>query len=87
MQGRHQVVDCDRTRNEIERLAIDFPTHVPTLMANAVIAHEQRDDVKAKRFLDSVFAASPMHAEAGALRAQLALDDGNVDLARRIVEV
>jgi hypothetical protein len=56
-------------------------------MANAVIAHEQRDDVKAKRFLDSVFAASPMHAEAGALRAQLALDDGNVDLARRIVEV
>jgi tetratricopeptide (TPR) repeat protein len=86
-RGRHEIVDCERTHNEIERLAIDFPTHVPTLMANAVLAHETRDDVKAKRYLDSVFSVSPAHAEAGALRAQLALDDGNVDLARRIVEV
>src|SRR5216683_2596055 len=33
--------ECDRLRREIERLAVICPGHVPTLMANAVIAYDE----------------------------------------------
>ena len=34
--------ECDRLRREIERLAVVCPGHVPTLMANAVIAYDEQ---------------------------------------------
>lgn len=87
--GEHKkeyLVDCDRVRNSIERLALEFPTHVPTLMANAVLAHDALENTKSARYLDSLFSLEPVHADAAVLRSEIALDEGNLPGARRLVE-
>lgn len=82
----HVVVDCQRLRNEIERLNLDFPRHVPTLMANAVLAYGSGERVKAQRYLDALFAVNPVHPEAAILRSRIAMEEGNTTFARRLLE-
>ena len=79
--------ECDRLRREIERLALVCPGHVPTLLANAVIAYE--DDhrpAKSQQFLDQVLAQSRNYPDAAILRARIALEEGNIPFARRLLE-
>lgn len=82
----HIVIDCDRAQNELERLAFEFPKHVPTLMANAVVAYESSDAIKAVQYLDAVFAVQDVHAEAAILRSRLAVEAGNLPFAVRLIE-
>lgn len=82
----HILVDCDRVRVEIERLSVEFPRHVPTLMANARLAFEAHEPVKAQRYLDSLFNIQPVHPEAAVLRAQIAIGEGNLSFAKRLLE-
>jgi predicted Zn-dependent protease len=87
--GQHQqeiLVDCDRVRLEIERLALEFPDHVPTLMTNAALAYDHHETVKAQRYLDTLFSKQPVHPEAAVLRSHIALDESNVPYARRLLE-
>src|SRR6185369_1711620 len=52
--GQHDqsvLVDSDRVRLEIERLALEFPNHVPTLMTNAALAYDHHETVKAQRYM------------------------------------
>lgn len=89
--GRRQtsneiVFDCSSEWLAIERLALEFPRHVPTLMANAVIAYDEREPVKAKRYLDALFSMTESHPDAAVLRCRVAIDEGNLQLARRVVE-
>jgi tetratricopeptide (TPR) repeat protein len=79
------LVDCDRARTDIKFLALEFPNHVPTLMANAVLAYEAREPEKAMRYLDALFAIQPGHAEAGILRSRLSIDEGNLPAARELL--
>lgn len=80
------LVDPDRVLNELERLAFEFPRHVPTLLANAVIAYETRRPEKAQNYLDQIFRVQPSHPDAAMLRARIALDQGNRDSALRLLE-
>lgn len=80
------VADCSSEWLAVERLAIEFPRHVPTLMANAVIAYDERDPIKAKRYLDGLFSLENSHPDAAILRCRVAIDEGNLPLARRVVE-
>src|SRR5262245_62602196 len=41
--------ECDRLRRELERLAVICPGHAPTLMANAVLAYDEHQPVKAQQ--------------------------------------
>jgi tetratricopeptide (TPR) repeat protein len=77
--------DCTRIQLETERLALDVPGHVPTLMACAVMAYEAKETVKAQRYLDAVFHDQPAHAEAAILRSRIAIDEGNLPYARRLL--
>jgi tetratricopeptide (TPR) repeat protein len=80
------LVDCERTRNAIERLALEFPGHARTLMAAGTLAYEAGEPEKAQNYVDMVFKVEPSHAEAGVLRSRIAIDDGNFPLALRVVE-
>jgi tetratricopeptide (TPR) repeat protein len=77
--------DTSRIQLETERLALDIPGHVPTLMACAVMAFEAKETVKAQRYLDAIFHDQPAHAEAAILRSRIAIDEGNLPFARRLL--
>lgn len=81
----HVIVDCDRIRNQIERHSFEFPRHLPGLLANAVISYDERDRVKAQRYLDQLFRLEPAHAEAAVMKSRLVLEEGNLPAAKRLV--
>jgi tetratricopeptide (TPR) repeat protein len=83
---RGRVPECEAYRREIERLAIVCSGHLPTLMANAVIAYDARQLAKAQQFLDQLFEQRPVPPDAAVLRARIAVEEGNLPFARRILE-
>lgn len=82
----HVLIDCDRVWNQIERMALDFPRHVPTQLANAVLAYDERQPVKAERYLDTLFSLQAVHPEAAILRSRISIETGNLPAARRLLE-
>ncbi len=83
--GNQVLVDCDRVWNQIERLSMDFPRHAPSMMANAVIAYDERQNDKADRYLNTVFSLQPVHAEAAILKSRIAIEVGNLPAAQRLL--
>lgn len=86
LAGEEVIVDSGRIRNEIERLTLEFPDHVPSLMASAQLAHDSGESTKAVSYLDRVRRLAPDHGDAVVLRARIALEEGSLPLARRLVE-
>lgn len=84
--ARRGTSECDRLRREIERLALVCPGHIPTLMANAVIAYDEHRPVKSQQFLDQILAQSQASPTAAILRARIAAEEGNLPFARRLLE-
>jgi predicted Zn-dependent protease len=78
--------ECDRLRREIERLAVVCQGHVPTLMANAVLAYDDNRPVEAQQVLDLILSQPRPFPEAAVLRARIAIEEGNVPFARRLLE-
>jgi tetratricopeptide (TPR) repeat protein len=84
--AQHGTSECDRLRREIERLAIICPGHAPTLMANAVIAYDEHQPPKSQQFLDQILAQPRTYPDAAVLRARIAIEEGNLPFARRLLE-
>ena len=78
--------ECDRLRREIATLAVVCPAHAPTLLANAVLAYDDQQPVIAQQYLDTILAQPRSYPEAAELRARIAVEDGNVPFARRLLE-
>lgn len=77
------VVDAQSTQIEIERLALEFPNHAPTLFAAAVISYDEGEWEVASGYLDELLARHPVHPEAGVLRSRIAIQEGNLPGAQR----
>jgi predicted Zn-dependent protease len=77
---------CDGLRRDIERLAMVCPSHAPTLMTNAVMAHEAGQSVRAQQLLDQIFERPASHPDAAVLRGRIAIEEGNIPFARRFLE-
>jgi predicted Zn-dependent protease len=77
--------ECDRLQREIERLAVVCPAHAPTLMANAVIAYDEQRPEESQQLLDVILAQPRSHPDAAALRARIAIEEGNLPFARRLL--
>lgn len=84
--GQRGVSECDRLRREIERLTVVCPGHTPTLMANAVLAYDDQQPAEAQQLLDLILAQQRSHPDAAVLRARIAVEEGNVPFARRLLE-
>jgi tetratricopeptide (TPR) repeat protein len=78
--------ECDRLKAEIAQLAVVCPGHAPTLMANAVIAYDEHRPQESQQYLDEILSQPRPFPDAAVLRAQIALEEGNVPFARRLVE-
>ena len=78
--------ECERLRREIARLAVVCPAHAPTLMANAVIAYDDHRPVDAQQLLDQILAQPRPFPDAAALRAQMAIEEGNIPYAARLLQ-
>jgi tetratricopeptide (TPR) repeat protein len=81
-----QLVDPARTMNELRKLHLEYPTHVPTLFAIALLEHESGARERSSGFLDAIFSVEAVHPEAGILRSRMAIEDGNLPAARRVLE-
>lgn len=77
--------ECASLRREIERLAVVCPTHAPTLMANAVLAYDDRRLEVAQQLLDQILGQGSSHPDAAVLRARIALEEGNLPFAGRLL--
>ncbi len=77
---------CGRYEQEIARLGVICPTHAPTLMANAVIAYDGGNPVESQQFLDFILSQPRAFPDAAVLRARIAIEQGNIPFARRLLE-
>ena len=77
--------ECERLQREIERLAVVCPGHAPTLVANAVIAYDEQRPAEAQQMLDVVLAQPRAFPDAAVLRARIAIEEGNLPFARRLL--
>jgi len=78
--------ECDRLKADIAQLAVICPGHAPTLMANAVIAYDEHRPQESQQYLDLILSQPRPFPDAAVLRAQIALEEGNVPFARRLVD-
>jgi len=81
----HGVDRCSVARTHIEQLSYECPNHVPGLMANAILAYDAKELIKAQQLLDQLFGIQPAHPEAAALRGRIALEEGNAPFALRFL--
>jgi tetratricopeptide (TPR) repeat protein len=77
---------CDRARYELQRLALICPAHELTLFANAAVAYDARRAAEAQQYLDLILARPGGHPEAAILRARIAVEEGNIPYARRLLD-
>jgi len=84
--ARHPYVDCGRIQAAIERLALEFPEHPPVLLVNAVLAFESGRPEKSIDYLDALLDLGRAPAEAVVLRSQIAIMQGNLPHAQRLLE-
>ena len=78
--------ECDRLQREIARLTVICPGHAPTLMANAVLAYDDHRPAESQQYLDEILAQPRTYPDAAALRARIAIEEGNLPYARRLLE-
>jgi len=78
--------ECDRLALEIGRLGVVCAGHAPTLMANAVLAYDDARPAVAQQWLDTLLSTPGAHADAAVLRARIAIEEGNVRFAQRLVD-
>lgn len=76
---------CVTREREIERLALVCPAHTLTMVANAVLAYERRNPAQSQQYLDRVRNEPSALPDAVMLRARIAIDEGNLPFARRVL--
>lgn len=76
---------CEDSRREIERIAAQCPGSESAQFAGAILAFERRELVKAQQTLDTLLASGGAKPDAAALRARIALEEGNVPYAIRFL--
>lgn len=86
-EDEHVLVDVGLLRSKIDEMCFEFPGHVPSWMANAVISYyDDHDKERAQSYLDALFRLQPVHPKAAMLRARIASEEGNLQLARHLLD-
>jgi len=76
---------CEDSRREIERIATQCPSSGSAQYAGAILAFDRRELAKAQQLLDALLSNGGIHPDAAALRARIALEEGNVPYAIRFL--
>jgi len=83
--GVAPTTDCNRLLTSLELLALEHPRHLPTLLANAYVAHRTDQAQKALSYLSLLFAIEPAHADAAVLRGRISIEQGDLPFAIRFL--
>jgi len=77
------AMDCRRLPATIEQLSVACPSHIPSLLANAVLAYDEGRMALAQQYLDALFSTRPAEPAAAVLRTRIALQGGDIPFALR----
>ncbi|MEX1024809.1 MAG: tetratricopeptide repeat protein [Planctomycetota bacterium] len=78
--GRERAI-----RSQLDRLYYEDPRHVDTAWVMGVLEYEDQNQERATWYLDNVLQLEPSHARAAELRGRIALNEGNVDYAMKVI--
>lgn len=81
--GRDRAAREGALQEALRALAFTHPSHVPTLVANAALAYERGDAIRAQKYLDQALFHDSAHVPATLLRVRIASEGGNLPFARR----
>jgi len=76
---------CEQWRLEIDRLGENCPANQQGLLANAILAYDDRQLGKAQQYLDNLLSLPAPSPEAAVLRARVAIEEGNLPFAIRLL--
>lgn len=76
---------CERARLAVARILAVCPGHEPTLLTAAALAYESREPERAQQWLDELLRVPAAHPAAAMLRARIAIAQGNLPYARRLL--
>ena len=79
------AVTIERMRFAIERLAARHPSHVPSQVAASTLAFESGEPQRAQGLVERALLLDPTSIEARCLRVRIAVADGSIDLARKLI--
>lgn len=80
------IVDCEKISLAIERLALEFPRNADVLLAAAATTFDRHRNEDALKTLDVLRNIQPIHPDAAVLRARIAIEEGNLRFAHRLLE-
>lgn len=86
VQGPIGPLERERLHNALVRLATRHPGHVPTQVAAAVVDLDTGQPRRAQNFADRALSIDPANVEARTIRVRIAVADGGLALARKIVD-
>lgn len=85
MQGWRHATDCEGLLREVMQLHAAFPQNERVMMLAATMAYESGRATQAAYLLDQLLAHQRPRPEAAVLRSQIALQEGNLTLARNLL--
>ena len=80
------LIDCEAVSRAILRLAVEFPRDPDVLLAAAVVDFDRGREQSALKTLDVLRRVEPIHPKAAVLRTRIAIDEGNLRFARRLLD-
>lgn len=78
------MVDCRALAHEVEKLYLHYPHHQRITLANAMLQFEIGNTSNSQFLLDQLLSTRAKNPQAAVLRARIALEEGNLNLARNI---
>jgi len=80
------AITRERMRFSVERLATRHPGHVNSQVAAAALSFEAGEPQRAQGYIDRALKLAPGNVEARCMRIRIAVADGGLDLARKLVD-
>ena len=85
-EGPIGPLERERLHNALVNLATRYPGHVPTQVAAAIVDLDTGQPRRAQNFVDRALSLDPANVEARTIRVRIAVADGGMSLARKIVD-
>ena len=82
---RHAITDCDALTAELASLHLRYPAHRRIMLATAVMYFEVSKIQDSQVLLDKLLGQNRPAPEAAILRAQIAMSQGSVKMARNVL--
>lgn len=76
---------CEQLRLRIDFIGQNCPSSQPAMLATAILAYDDRQIAKAQSMLDTLLSNFPPDPDAAALRARIAIEEGNIPYALRFL--